>query len=180
LPRPCRWPALSDDYLHPTVSHGVVEGTNDAVKMTPLYENSVLRKLDTLGDTGNSLANPDVVENTSPKDLQSCRKRVPTAALLVESSENSVVVCTVELHQRQVAVKELNDQTEDSECGYMPMTGTVRRIATATSQASMEVTDRAAEPPNMLDENSTAMSNKLELRNSDFASIENNSSSVSH
>ncbi|KAK7490314.1 hypothetical protein BaRGS_00018475, partial [Batillaria attramentaria] len=43
LPRPCVWPALSDDYLHPVVSRRVKEGTDDSTTVTPLYENSVLR-----------------------------------------------------------------------------------------------------------------------------------------
>ncbi|KAK7490277.1 hypothetical protein BaRGS_00018438 [Batillaria attramentaria] len=49
LPRPCLWPALSEDYLHPSVSHVVMEGTDDAAKATPLYENSTLRQVDTAG-----------------------------------------------------------------------------------------------------------------------------------
>ncbi|KAK7483802.1 hypothetical protein BaRGS_00024910, partial [Batillaria attramentaria] len=44
-PRRCLRPALPDDYLHPSVSLDVTEGTDNAKNVAPLYENTELRSL---------------------------------------------------------------------------------------------------------------------------------------
>ncbi|KAK7473749.1 hypothetical protein BaRGS_00035024 [Batillaria attramentaria] len=44
-PRSCLPPAPPEDYLHPSVSAEVQEGTDDAKNVTPFYENSELRPL---------------------------------------------------------------------------------------------------------------------------------------
>ncbi|KAK7484634.1 hypothetical protein BaRGS_00024160, partial [Batillaria attramentaria] len=45
LPRPCQCPAFPDDYLHPAVSRGVMEGTDDSTKVAPLHDNSAHRQV---------------------------------------------------------------------------------------------------------------------------------------
>ncbi|KAK7483804.1 hypothetical protein BaRGS_00024912 [Batillaria attramentaria] len=44
-PRRCLRPALPDDYLHPSVSTDIAEGTDDAKNVAPLYENTELRSI---------------------------------------------------------------------------------------------------------------------------------------
>ncbi|KAK7495383.1 hypothetical protein BaRGS_00013322 [Batillaria attramentaria] len=41
-PRRCLSPALPEDYLHPSVSRDVTEGTDGAKNVAPLYENTQL------------------------------------------------------------------------------------------------------------------------------------------
>ncbi|KAK7490317.1 hypothetical protein BaRGS_00018478 [Batillaria attramentaria] len=145
LPRPCLWPALPGDYLHPAVSCGIKEGTDDAKNVTPLYENSTLR----------NNSRPELADVLSPVT------HLPDDASHSKSSDIAVTcssACSAETTRHHDDGMEAADETEELESGYMPMTGTLRSIPpVAASQASREVA-AAARISIPLYENNSAVS----------------------
>ncbi|KAK7476826.1 hypothetical protein BaRGS_00031908, partial [Batillaria attramentaria] len=66
VPKPCLRPALPDNYLHPSVSTAVKDGSDDTRKMTPFYENSVLRSVGAAVKRTHPAASPSAQEQHVP------------------------------------------------------------------------------------------------------------------
>ncbi|KAK7490336.1 hypothetical protein BaRGS_00018497, partial [Batillaria attramentaria] len=132
LPRPCLRPALPDDYLHPAVSRGVMEGTDDSTKVAPLYDNSELRQVRALGrpDQGTSHATPAV--NTYPARKRELKTSLPLSSIPGSISDAGALSTAQTKGQEET---EVDDTTDDSESGYMPMN---RSAGPTTSQEAAE------------------------------------------
>ncbi|KAK7457943.1 hypothetical protein BaRGS_00039187, partial [Batillaria attramentaria] len=66
LPKPCLRPALPDNYLHPSMSTAVKDGSEDTRKMAPFYENSVLRSVGAAVKRTHPAASPTAQEQHVP------------------------------------------------------------------------------------------------------------------
>ncbi|KAK7479602.1 hypothetical protein BaRGS_00029151, partial [Batillaria attramentaria] len=119
LPRPCLWPALPDDYLHPAVSRGVMEGTDDATKVAPLYDNSAHRQVRAPGHptVGTSHASPAANMYPSRKEEQKTNFPLPPVPGSVSDTQAHGTART----RDRAEMKEVEEKPGDSESGYMPM-----------------------------------------------------------
>ncbi|KAK7473408.1 hypothetical protein BaRGS_00035335 [Batillaria attramentaria] len=133
-PRSCLPPAPPEDYLHPSVSAEVQEGTDDAKNVTPFYENSELRPLKlsdvTLGSSSSVVA--AVLAHTSVETVST-----PAGTDLVcVANENKGSEETKVSAQRGAS----EDTEYGPETGYMPMNRKLNEGRAETDQESTEYT----------------------------------------